>query len=242
VKLIYDKLVCETLEEVLNPDWCAVLSIDLQNDFMDPEGAVAQAGGDVSAMVELAPRCAAFLSAARALDVRIVNVRMIDLPGGQSDSPAWLRSKQTMAGVSGFAIESTWGAEFVKGCEPAPGELIVTKHRSSAFTATNLDRLLRDRGVQTVVVVGEQTPGCVEATYRDAAYHDYYNVLVEDCVAGRDRELHEASIMIQKARHDVVTAEQTLAIWRRYRAGELFLNPEPARARIDVTRLAGSLS
>lgn len=226
--------MCETLEEVLNPDWCAVLPIDLQNDFMDPGGAVAQAGGDVSAMVALAPRCAAFLSAARSLEVRIVNVRMVDLPDGKSDSAAWLRSKQTMAGVSGFAIEGTWGSEFVEGCEPAPGELIVTKHRSSAFTATNLDRLLRDRGVQTVVVIGEQTPGCVEATYRDAAYHDYYNVLVEDCIAGRDRELHEASIMIQKARHDVVTAEQALATWRRYRAGELVPTPAPARARASA--------
>lgn len=231
MKLIYGKSVCETIEEVLRPDWCAVLAIDLQNDFMDQDGAVARAGGDVSAMVELAPHCAAFLSAARALDVRIVNVRMVDLPDGRSDSPAWLRSKLTMAAVTGFAIEGTWGSEFVKGCEPAPGELIVTKHRSSAFTGTNLDQLLRGHGVQTVVVIGEQTPGCVEATYRDAAYHDYYNVLVEDCIAGRDRELHEASIMIQKARHDVVTVEETLAIWRRYRAGELALTEDPVPAR-----------
>jgi len=226
---IHGKQVCETIEEVLNPDWCAVLPIDLQNDFMSPDGAVARGGADVSAMVDLAPKCIDFMTAARDCGVRIVHVRIVDLPNGESDSPAWLRSKGLIAGVSDFAVEGTWGAEFVEGCDPLPGELVVTKHRSSAFTGTNLDVLLRACGVQTVVLIGEQTPGCVEATYRDAAYHDYYNVLVEDCVAARDPELHAASIKIQKARHDVVTAEQALSIWRRYRSGELTLG-EPAVA------------
>jgi nicotinamidase-related amidase len=226
---IHGKQVCETIEEVLNPDWCAVLPIDLQNDFMSPDGAVARGGADVSAMVDLAPKCVDFMTGARDCGVRIVHVRIVDLPNGESDSPAWLRSKGLIAGVSDFAVEGTWGAEFVEGCDPLPGELVVTKHRSSAFTGTNLDVLLRACGVQTVVLIGEQTPGCVEATYRDAAYHDYYNVLVEDCVAARDPELHAASIKIQKARHDVVTADQALSIWRRYRSGDLTLG-EPAVA------------
>jgi biuret amidohydrolase len=232
MKEIYGKLVCETVEEVLNPDWCAILPIDLQNDFMDPDGAVAKGGADISQMVGLAPKCIDFMNEARELGVRIVHVRIVDLPDGQSDSPAWLRSKGLIAGVSGFAIEGTWGAEFVAGCEPLEGELVVTKHRSSAFTGTNLDMILRACGIETVVIIGEQTPGCVEATYRDAAYYDYYNVLVEDRVAARDPELHEASIKIQKARHDVVTAEQVLSIWRRYREGDLAAPVERTTAAV----------
>jgi nicotinamidase-related amidase len=228
---IHGKQVCETIDEVLNPAWCAVLPIDLQNDFMHADGAVAKGGADVSAMQDLGPKCVDFMRSARELGVRIVHIRIVDLPDGESDSPAWLRSKGLMAGVSDFAVEGTWGAEFVEGCEPLPGELVVTKHRSSAFTGTNLDMLLRSCGVQTVVLIGEQTPGCVEATYRDAAYHDYYNVLVEDCVAARDPALHAASIKIQKARHDVVTADQALAIWRSYRDGELSVQ-EPAAAAV----------
>jgi nicotinamidase-related amidase len=224
---IYGHAVCETIEEVLNPEWTAVLPIDLQNDFVHPDGCVAQGGADISAMLELVPRCVEFLSDIRQLGITIIHVRIVDLPDGASDSPAWLRSKGLMTGVTAFAVEGTWGAEFAEGCEPHPGELVVTKHRSSAFTRTNLDLLLRANGIQTVVLVGEQTPGCVEATYRDAAYHDYYNVLVEDCVAGRDRELHAASVKIQKARHDVIRAEDALAIWRGYRAGEIVA---PARA------------
>jgi biuret amidohydrolase len=230
VREIHGKLVCETIEEVLNPAWTAVLPIDLQNDFMSPDGAVAKGGADVSAMVDLAPKCIDFMNAARENDVRIIHIRIVDLPGGESDSPAWLRAKGLMSGVSDFAVEGTWGAEFVEGCEPLDGEIVVTKHRSSAFTRTNLDLILRSCGIQTVVLIGEQTPGCVEATYRDAVYHDYYNVLVEDCVAARDRELHAASIKIQKARHDVVLADEAISIWRRYRDGELSTPTEPATA------------
>jgi nicotinamidase-related amidase len=214
---IYGKQVCESLEEVLFPDWCAVLPIDLQNDFMHPDGKVAQAGGDVSAMIELRPKAVAFLNRARQLGARIVHVRIVDLPNGESDSPSWLRAKGLISGVSEFAVEGTWGADYSEGCEPRPGELVVTKHRSSAFVGTNLDLLLKANQVKTVVIIGEQTPGCVEATYRDAAYHDFYNVLVEDCVAGRDRELHDASIKVQKARHDVCTMDQVFSIWQRYR-------------------------
>jgi nicotinamidase-related amidase len=223
---IHGKLVCETVEEVLNPEWSAVLAIDLQNGFMLPGGSVAKAGGDISAMVELIPRCVEFLGAARERGIRIIHVRWVDLPDGASDSPAWLRSKGLMTGTTEFALEGSWDAEFVAGCEPLPGEPVVTKHRSSAFTGTNLEQLLHSMGVQAVVLIGEQTPGCIEATYRDAAYRDFYNVLIEDRIAARDPELHEASLKVQRARHDVITAEKALSVWDDYRAGRL-TRPRP---------------
>ena len=74
--------------------------------------------------------------------------------------------------------------------------------------------------------------GCVEATYRDAAYYDYYNVLVEDCVAARDRKQHEASVMIQKMRHDVVTMDQIFSIWSRYGDGSLSAPRESSVAQM----------
>ena len=221
MKEIFGKMVCETIEEVLNPEWCAVLPIDLQNDFMLPNGAVGKAGGDLSEMVELLPKAEQFIKRTRELGVKLIHIRIVDLPDGESDSPSWLRAKGSISGVTSFAVEGTWGAEFTEGCEPRPGEPVVTKHRSSAFVGTNLDMILKGNGIKTVVIIGEQTPGCVEATYRDAAYYDYYNVLVEDCVAGRDRELHDASIKVQKARHDVVTMDQVFSIWSLYRDGSL---------------------
>jgi nicotinamidase-related amidase len=218
VRVVAGKLVCESLEEVLEPTRCAVVVVDMQNDAILPEGKFARAGNDVSAMLEILPRCTGFIQEARALDVLVVHVRTVTLLHGRSDSPSWLRAKASISGETEWFLEGTWGAEFCRGCEPVPGEPVVTKHRSSAFKSTDLDQVLRSSGIDTVVVIGEQTPGCVEATYRDAAYHDYYNVLVEDCVAAFDRELHEASLRIQRARHDVCRSDEAVAIWRRSRA------------------------
>jgi nicotinamidase-related amidase len=208
----------QSLEEILEPDRCAVLVIDMQNDLVHPEGKIAGYGLDMSGMYEIVPRCAAFMEEARALGVLVVHVQTICLPGGASLSESWRRALGTiLAGDPEFVLKGTWGARICEECAPRPGEPVITKRRSSAFRATDLDLILRANGIRTVVVIGEQTPGCVEATYRDAAYHDYVNVLVEDCVAAFDPRQHRASLEIQRARHDVCTASDILVVWRRAR-------------------------
>src|SRR4051812_34323950 len=94
---IYGKQVCETLDEVLEPSRCALLAVDIQNDFMRPEGKIAQAGNDISALQAILPRCADFIDRARELGVLIVHVRVVSLPDGRSDSPAMLRAKMIIS-------------------------------------------------------------------------------------------------------------------------------------------------
>ena len=214
MKTVAGKSVFDILDEILTPDHTAVLVIDMQNDAILPEGKFALAGNDISGMLEILPRCAAFIESARGYGVRVVHVRTITLKDGNSDSPSWLRAKATITGETQWFLDDTWGAEFCAGCQPREGEAVVTKHRSSAFVNTDLDQILRNNEIKTVVVIGEQTPGCVEATYREAAYRDYYNVLIEDCVAAYDRAQHEASLLVQRARHDVCRAQDVLHIWK----------------------------
>jgi biuret amidohydrolase len=214
---IHGHQVCETLEEVLDPSRCALLPVDIQKDAMHPDGALAKSGLDISGMEEILPRCAALIASARELGIPVVHVRTEMAADGSKDSPAWLRAKGMMMGTPDFFVADTWGAEFADGVEPVEGEPVCTKTRSSAFVRTDLDETLKGMGIETVVVLGEQTPGCIEATYRDAVYFDYYNVLVEDCVAAFDPELHEASLKIQRARHDVCSAEEVVAIWQAAR-------------------------
>jgi nicotinamidase-related amidase len=209
--------VLDSLDEILEPVRCALVVVDMQNDAVLPGGKFAEAGNDISSIQEIVPRCAGFIGEARAAGVLVVHVRTLTLANGLSDSPSWIRAKQSISGETEWFLEGSWGAEFCEGCRPQPGEPVVTKHRASAFRNTDLDQILRGNSIETVVVIGEQTPGCVEATYRDAAYHDYYNVLIEDCVAAFDRELHEASLKIQRARHDVCHSDEALAIWQRHR-------------------------
>lgn len=213
MRTIHGHQVCETLQEVLQPGGCAVVVVDVQNDAMRPEGKLARAHNDVSAMVAVLPRVASFLDAARDFGVKVIHVQTITLPDGQSDSPSWFRAKGTIVNEPGFFMAGTWGAEICEEVAPRAGEPVIVKHRSSAFVGTNLDLLLRSNGVRTVIVVGEQTPGCIEATYRHAAYFDYYNVLAEDCVAAFDQAQHEASLLVQRRRHDVTTSERILQAW-----------------------------
>ncbi len=217
MRTIHGHEVCETLDEVLQPDACAVVVVDVQNDAMRPEGKLAKAHNDVSAMVAVLPRVAAFVNGAREHGVKVMHVQTITLRDGQSDSPSWFRAKGTIVNEPGFFLEGTWGSEICEEVAPRSGEPVIVKHRSSAFVGTNLDLLLKANGVRTVVVVGEQTPGCIEATYRHAAYYDYYNVLAEDCVAAFDQAQHEASLLIQRRRHDVTTAARILQVWAEAR-------------------------
>src|SRR5689334_3165484 len=106
---IFGKMVCETVEEVLDPSWSAVLSIDMQNDLVDPQGLLVRTCGGAEFMQELKLRVACFLHDARKLGITIIHVRIIDLPKGQSDSPAYLRSKARMVNALSYAVEGTWG-------------------------------------------------------------------------------------------------------------------------------------
>lgn len=198
--------------EILAPSHSAVLVVDMQNDFVSSEGSVAAAGNSVGDIQAIVQPLAAFLDEARAHGLLVVHIQTITLTDHLSDSDAWLYNKYK--GVGGdFCLEGTWGAEIIPECRPLPGEPVVTKHRSSAFVNTRLNQVLQANRIRTVIVTGEQTPGCVEATFRDAAYYDYYNVLVSDCIAAYRRDLHEASLLIQRARHDVYEAQQIIDVW-----------------------------
>jgi nicotinamidase-related amidase len=194
----------------------------MQNDYCAPGGMAHRAGADLSGYAEIVPRIAAFARACRALGVPVVHVRMVSLPGGGSDSAAWLRlrlrSNSQFAEGSGGSLESvvlgSWGAEFVDGLRPEEGEPVVAKFRSSGFYETPLDLVLRGLGAETLLFAGCTTEGCVESTVRDAGYRDYFPVVLSDCVASGSRALHEASLLVMSAyRADVTTSDAVLAAW-----------------------------
>lgn len=96
---------------------------------------------------------------------------------------------------------------------PGPEDLVVTKHRSSAFHGTNLEVLLRARGIRRLLLTGVLAEGCVESTLRSAFHRDFYVALVSDCTASYDAGIHEAYLKVVSARHDVVTADEVIARW-----------------------------
>jgi nicotinamidase-related amidase len=223
---IEGKEVFTELAELVDPAHTALLLIDMQCDFVEPNGAFGMLGIDLSMYRETRPRLAGLLDEARRAPVLVVHVQNTTLPGRLSDSPAQIRFNLRMheanrrdAAPLRYSVEGTHGHEIVEELRPEAGEIVVKKHRSSAFWGTDLAMLLRSNGVKTVVIGGCTTEGCVESTARDAMFNDFYVVIALDCVASDDREQHDASLLLMRHRFDLATAGEIASIWRVAGAG-----------------------
>ena len=179
-----------------DPARAALVMVDLQNDFVHPDGWVAQQQvpgfmGDtgIDAVLE---RSQALLDAARQAGVLTVFVRM--LGDDKYLSPALYAQYKRNHGHDRPACvqEGTWGADFFGDLRPdgRPREFVLEKHRYSAFIGTRLDQLLRSNDVQTIVVCGVATTGCVESTIRDGFMHDYYVVIARDACGDYESMRH----------------------------------------------------
>jgi nicotinamidase-related amidase len=177
-------------------------------------------GGDISMTRAVVPKVIAMVAAARRHGVKVVWIQQTWLPGGASDSPAWIYMKRRNGLHEERCIDGSWGQRFVDGLCPAGDEPIVKKHRSSGFVRTNLDLILRSQRIETTVVIGVMSEGCVESTARDAAFYDYYVVLTPDCMASDVLAWHEASLTTMSGRHDVVPGQGIVQLWETATAPE----------------------
>jgi nicotinamidase-related amidase len=209
---------------MVEPASTALLIIDMQNDWCSPGGSSARAGADMRMFPEVILRIRRFADECRRVGVPVVNVRMVALEDGKSDAPAWIRLRLRVnrnydpknEGAIDFVMRGSWGEEFVPELKPQPADFVVTKLRSSAFHATDLELILRARGIETVIVSGSTTEGCVESTVRDLTSRDYLPIVLTDCVASDVRELHDASLLVMGAyRAELATSREIVEIWDR---------------------------
>jgi nicotinamidase-related amidase len=212
--------VLTSLDELVDPRRAALLIVDMQRDFIEADGAFGTLGVDLSMYSDMHPRLVDLLGAARDAGTLVVHIQMTALGGRVSDSPAQIRFNMRMhkeaqngAPPLRYTEIGTPGREFVDGLQPRPGEVVVPKWRSSAFWGTCLDLILRSNDIETVIVTGCTTEGCVESTARDAMFNDYYVVIAEDCVASDDRQQHDASMLLMRHRFDVAPSKEIAAIW-----------------------------
>jgi len=219
---LHGRDVPETLAELVQRESTALLIIDMQNDFCAEGGTSDLAGGEIGMFREIVPRIAQIAADARRAKVPVIHACMVSLPNGASDSIAWLRLKlrasQNYAAENEspfeFTLVDTWGAAIISDLHPEPGDIVIEKYRSSALHGTALDDVLRAHRVQTVVVAGCTTEGCVESTVRDLTFHDYIPVVLVDSVASDHPELHEKSLASMSAyRADTATADEVSRCW-----------------------------
>ncbi|MGN6168202.1 MAG: cysteine hydrolase family protein [Solirubrobacteraceae bacterium] len=213
------KQVFTELAELVDPPHTALVVVDMQRDFCTPGGAFERLGIPISMYSPMIPRLVRLVDGARAAKALVVYVLMTVLPGRASESPAQIRFNMRMhlSQAEGeplrYTEDGSEGQKLIPELAVEDGDLVVKKYRSSAFWGTNLDLLLRSNGVQTVVVAGCTTEGCVESTARDAMFNDYYVVIADDCVASDDRNQHDASMLLMRNRFDIAGSEQILREW-----------------------------
>ena len=114
-------------------------------------------------------------------------------------------------------LEGSWGADWFSGIEPSDGprEVVVTKHRFSAFWGTDFDLYLRSNGIRTVIITGVVTSGCIDATARDAFFLDYRVVVPADCVADPIPGRQESFLnKISETFGTVLPSADILAAWK----------------------------
>ncbi len=203
--------ILRSLKERCDPRLAALLIVDVQNDFVSPEGSAGKRGEDVSASLAMVPRLIRLIGAARRIGLTVVYIKTTH--SEWTDTPSWIYRTSQKSGLNSCR-EGSWGAEFYDGIAPLATERTVIKHRYSAFINTDLNTVLKARGVQSVLVTGVATNVCVETTARDAYMFDYYVTLVEDCAAAYDPKLHMGTLENMRRHFGLVaSSDEIIESW-----------------------------
>lgn len=175
------------------PAHTALLVIDLQQEFF-----IEDMGECLDEMHAILPRVESLIRLARNLGCRVVHTRESYQPD-LSDVHAYRRSLGYVGrpGPLGrLCILGEPGHEFVEQAQPLPDETVVEKAGFSAFYNTCLDELLRQQGIDHLILCGVTTQACVHSTLREAVDRGYWCLSVADCCAASDPGMHEAALNI----------------------------------------------
>ncbi len=176
-----------------DPARSAVLTIDLQNDFLHPEGAYGRAGQRAEAITALPALIRPVIDALRKAGGVFISAQFTLVPGPDDEpliSPH-LRALRPFLGKGDFR-PGAFGHALVDTL--APADYTVEKVAYSAFYQTRLDFILRKLGIDTLIIGGIVTNGGVASTLRDAHLRDYHTILLGDGCAAFDTQLHEATL------------------------------------------------
>ncbi len=176
---------------------CALILVDFVNSFVDE----TQFGGPaiVAAVQATRPLLAAF----RKASLPVVFTRVVFADDGANQNVFCIKVPPLAQ-----LTESAFGSQIVSQLTPEPGEFVLRKISASAFFSTGLSEWLHLRGVDTTVIVGCTTSGCVRATAVDAMQFNFRTVVIEDCVGDRAPEPHAANLFDMRQKYaDVMTRD-----------------------------------
>jgi nicotinamidase-related amidase len=182
----------ETLH--LDPAKTALVLIEYQNEFTSEGGVLHGAVASVMDKTGMLDKTKALVEAARAAGVTIMHAPITFAPGyGELSRHPYGILKGVVDGNA--FVKGTWGAAIVDDLAPAEGDIVIEGKRGlDTFASTNLDFILRSKGIDTVVIGGFLTNCCVESTMRSAYENGYRVITLTDCTAATSAEEHDNAI------------------------------------------------
>lgn len=178
----------------LDPATTAVVLIEYQNDFTTDGGVLHGAVAEVMDSTDMLAKTKALVSAARAAGATIMHAPITFVAGYHEISSHPYGILKGVVDGNAF-VKDSWGAAIVDDLAPQPGDIVVEGKRGlDTFASTNLDFILRSKGITTIVLGGFLTNCCVESTMRTGYENGYRVVTVTDCTAATSTAEHESAI------------------------------------------------
>ena len=183
----------------------ALLIIDMQRDFVEPGGFGEMLGNDVSLLRAAIDPCKRILAAAREAGLLVMHTREGHRPDLADAPPTKLArgGLETGIGADGpmgrILIRGEPGHEIIPELAPKPGEPVIDKSGKGAFYETDLELMLRNNDIRTIIVCGVTTEVCVHTTVREANDRGYECLVLEDCVGSYFPEFQRVGIDMIKA-------------------------------------------
>jgi nicotinamidase-related amidase len=179
----------------------ALVVIDMQRDFLDPRGYVAQSGVDVKLLRVTIEPVQRLLAAARSLGVRVIHTREGHRPD-LSDLTPFKRQRTAGSGaeigsrgpLGRLLVRGEYGHDIVDEVAPWPGEVVIDKPGFGAFYATDLELQLRAGGITHLALAGVTTDICVHTTLREAIDRGFFCTTISDACAAGDPQVHAAML------------------------------------------------
>ncbi|MBT8442667.1 MAG: isochorismatase family protein [Gammaproteobacteria bacterium] len=180
----------------------AIIVIDLLQGYTT-EGSALYAPGVVECVKEMPD----FLDLAREKGVPIIHTRVLYTQPGYEDGGIWIKKAPVLKDL----VEGNPYAEFCEGVVPKPGEPVIVKQYASAFFGTSLVATLNGLDVDTLIITGCTTSGCIRATAVDAVQHGFRPICVRECIGDRHDGPHEANLFDINAKYgDVISKAEAM--------------------------------
>jgi nicotinamidase-related amidase len=184
----------ETVAMALDPTTTALVLIEYQNEFTSEGGVLHGAVAGVMKETNMLANTAKVVEAARKKGIAVMHAPITFAKGyGELTRHPYGILKGVVDGKA--FVRGTWGAAIVESLAPRDGDIVIEGKRGlDTFASTNLDFILRSKGIKTVALGGFLTNCCVESTMRTAYEHGFEVVTLTDCVAGISPEEHKNAI------------------------------------------------